>query len=219
MSASVNAMFSRFSRLCINQAIAVRTVHTQVSPLLFKVSEQLCAEPMKKKKKVDPMKQFAKEAKKLKKIEREIRRLDKKGRILKPIDELDSVRRLSKELELRKRERTVLSFDEMENRVLLYKDWTRYKAQQRRLDCITLRRLQNSQTKALDELRKESEDLYQKAIQIDEGMLALNITGPLSTPPIKSFEPTDGEYVDKTRKYDETEIEIPKIELTSKRRR
>jgi len=60
----------------------------------------------------------------------------------------------------------VLSFDESERRALLHKDWTRYKMQQHRNEVLALAQLRQSQSRALEELRKESEELYQSAVQV-----------------------------------------------------
>ena len=66
----------------------------------------------------------------------------------------------------RKREAAVLSFDESERRALLHKDWTRYKTKQHHTEMIAVGRLRWAQQRALDELRSESEELYQSAIQV-----------------------------------------------------
>lgn len=49
----------------------------------------LCAEPLKKKKKMDPQVIKAREDRRRKKLEKAIRRLEKNARQLKPIDELE----------------------------------------------------------------------------------------------------------------------------------
>lgn len=49
----------------------------------------LCAEPLKKKKKLDPAVIKQREERKRKKLEKQIRRLEKNARQLKPIDELE----------------------------------------------------------------------------------------------------------------------------------
>ena len=69
-------------------------------------------------------------------------------------------------LSKRKREPTVLSFDESERRALLHKEWTRYKTTQHRNEMTAVARVCRSQQRALEELRKESEELYQSAIQV-----------------------------------------------------
>ena len=88
----------------------------------------------------------------------------------------------------RKRPPIQLSEEQKEYRALLQKDWTRY---QRKQNYELHRICQNillSQNKALEELRLESEELYQAAIQPDENLVTLNIKGPVNTPPIKNYE-------------------------------
>ena len=60
----------------------------------------------------------------------------------------------------------MLSFDESERRALLLKEWTRYKTKQHRSEMLAFARVCQSQQRALEELRKESEELYQSAIQV-----------------------------------------------------
>jgi len=66
----------------------------------------------------------------------------------------------------RKRESVVLSFEESERRALLHKDWSRYKAKQHYREMTAVAQVRWSQQQALEELRKESEELYQSAIQV-----------------------------------------------------
>lgn len=58
------------------------------------------------------------------------------------------------------------SVEVLEKRVLLEKQWAKYKFDQHLADIRMIERMFNSQQKALDELRKESEELYQEAIQV-----------------------------------------------------
>lgn len=67
----------------------------------------------------------------------------------------------------------------------------------------------SAQTKALDELRFESEELYQQAIQHDIELIPIHINGPLSTPKIENYPFIDGDYVDVTKIY-EGEVVEPK---------
>lgn len=81
-----------------------------------------------------------------------------------------------------------LSDEQKEYRALLQKDWARYQRQQHlELHRVCLR-IRQSQEKALHELRAESEELYQAAIQADEFLLPITIKGPAYTPPIKNYE-------------------------------
>jgi large subunit ribosomal protein L40 len=91
-----------------------------------------------------------------------------------------------------------------------------------------------SQLKALEELRLESEELYQAAIQvkfspeltslffttwfsdfltfsllfqIDPNLVPFTVTGPVHTPPIKGYDAPDGDYVDVSKNW----YEMPKF--------
>lgn len=59
-----------------------------------------------------------------------------------------------------------------------------------------------SQKKALEELRKESEELYQEAIQPDLSLTPISVTGPVNTPPIKGYVSPDGDYIDISKKWE-----------------
>lgn len=63
-------------------------------------------------------------------------------------------------------------------------------------------RLVQAQTKALDELRLESEELYQAAVQPDANMLPFKATMVVATPPITDYDSPDGEYVDISKKWE-----------------
>lgn len=54
----------------------------------------------------------------------------------------------------------------LEQRALLEKQWASYKRLHKLSDVKMLDRIQYTQQKALDELRNESEELYQEAIQV-----------------------------------------------------
>lgn len=63
-------------------------------------------------------------------------------------------------------------------------------------------RLVHAQTKALDELRLESEELYQAAVQPDASLIPFKAKMVVSTPPIKDYDSPDGEYVDVSKKWE-----------------
>lgn len=63
----------------------------------FHMTPALCGEPIKKKKRIDPMVIKGREDRKKRKIEKQIRRLEKNARQLKPIDENELPRELYKE--------------------------------------------------------------------------------------------------------------------------
>lgn len=64
------------------------------------------------------------------------------------------------------RDDIVVSPEIEEQRVLLLKEWSRRRLKQQAADLQNLRRIELAQRLALDELRQESEELYQAAIQV-----------------------------------------------------
>lgn len=68
-------------------------------------------------------------------------------------------------------------------------------------DFKILDKLANSQMKALQELRFESEELYQQAIQPDMDMIPFCSKGPVETPS-QSYTYVDGDYNDITKRFD-----------------
>ena len=67
---------------------------------------------------------------------------------------------------MRDRERTAFSAEQMEEQVLLEKQWSKNKISQHRSEMILKNRVLYAQQKALRKLREESEELYQQAIQV-----------------------------------------------------
>ena len=64
------------------------------------------------------------------------------------------------------REKPALSFEESEDRALLVKAWSRYKMHQHLKETVAIQVAMNLQENALRQLREESEELYQQAIQV-----------------------------------------------------
>lgn len=76
-----------YFRLCLHTT-PFRSFTTS-STAALRVTPMLCAEPLKKKKRMDPAILKQREERKRKKLEKQIRRLEKNARQLKPIDELE----------------------------------------------------------------------------------------------------------------------------------
>ncbi|KAF7408259.1 hypothetical protein HZH66_002796 [Vespula vulgaris] len=195
---SVLPVFSRLSKYAIT---CTHGISTYSNPLQFGITNMLLAEPLKKKKRLDPAVIRQREERKRKRLEKSIRRLQKYAKKLKPINELEIPLFLKTEEEERKRIVPPLSEEEEDRRVLLYKEWARYKNIQHKNDIKTIEGLILSQKRALRELKAESEELYNEAIQIDLTFLPYLRQGPCHTPPIKNYDSPDGEYIDITLKY------------------
>uniref|UniRef100_A0A182PLM9 Large ribosomal subunit protein mL40 n=1 Tax=Anopheles epiroticus TaxID=199890 RepID=A0A182PLM9_9DIPT len=180
---------------------SARAVHSGTA-LLFRSTPVLCAEPLKKKKKLDPQIVKQREERRRKRLEKQIRRLEKNARQLKPIEELEVPMELIDEQSKRKRAVPKPTAELIETRALLEKQWAKHKMQEKLADYQLYDRIVAAQTKALNELKLESEELYQLAIQPDPTLLPFTAQGPVATPPIKDYEQPDGEYIDVSRKWE-----------------
>ncbi|KAF5280077.1 hypothetical protein FQA39_LY18161 [Lamprigera yunnana] len=134
----------------------------------FHISPCLLGEPLKKRKKLDPAILRAREERKKKKLERQIRKLERNARQLKPIEECEIPLSVLNSQTVRSRPHVQHSAEVIEQRIALHKAWGRYKHKQHLADIQLLDKIAYAQQKALDELRKESEELYQEAIQDPE---------------------------------------------------
>uniref|UniRef100_A0A1B6DHD1 Large ribosomal subunit protein mL40 n=1 Tax=Clastoptera arizonana TaxID=38151 RepID=A0A1B6DHD1_9HEMI len=199
---SVLLLCNSLKRLAVTSgsATSTRNISACSSPLFFKLTLSLYGEPLKKKKRLDPAIVRAREERKKKKLEKQIKRLEKNSRQLKPIDEVEVPIILLNEN--RSRKASVLTPEILDERVLLTKAWSRYKLKSHLADVQMIDRIMYSQQKALDELQKESEDLYQAAIQVDPDFLPFIVKGPVENPPSKTYDPPDGEYIDISKKWE-----------------
>ncbi|KAI9560644.1 hypothetical protein GHT06_011594 [Daphnia sinensis] len=176
-----------------------RTICTNIRfPTFLQVSSPLLAEPLKKKKKMDPQIIKAREERRRKRIEKSIKKLEKNAKQLKPIEEIDWPISLQKQKSLRERTETVSQPQQMQE---ILKAWRSYKYQQSLQEMKMIDRISSSQLHALEQLRTISEDLYIKAIQMDDSLLPFTAVGPSNTPPIVGYDILDGEYIDETPKW------------------
>ncbi|KAJ3665989.1 hypothetical protein Zmor_001451 [Zophobas morio] len=197
---SLAGVFSRLT-LQVIERHAPRGISTGVVAN-FKATPYLMAEPLKKKKRVDPAVLKAREERKKKKIEKQIRRLEKNARQLKPIEECEVPLSLLDEKKVRMRSLPAFTAEALESRALLEKQWAAYKRDQYVADVQMLDSIEFSQTKALDELRKESEELYQEAMKIDHRLLPFKRESPLETPALDNYDSPDGDYLDVSKKWE-----------------
>ncbi|XP_066964166.1 large ribosomal subunit protein mL40 isoform X2 [Macrobrachium rosenbergii] len=137
-------------RLAVSAHGSQRCIVTATSPLLFRVSQVVCAEPLKKKKKVDPQVLRQREERKKKKIEKAIKRLEKNASQLKPIDEIDVPLSLLQEREMRTRTKPFISEVEEDYRSDVLKRWCQYKQQQSVAEVFMIDTLQESVNRALE---------------------------------------------------------------------
>ncbi|KAM5193495.1 large ribosomal subunit protein mL40 [Mantella aurantiaca] len=171
-----------------------RESHWQTSLLGLRTTLPMRAEP-KKKKKVDPKRdQIAKD-----RIKKKLKRLERIPAEFIPIEDFESSPKFLEESRIRPTPK--LSIEEQERRALLMKKWTRVKHEEHKAEQRSIETLLEAQRKALDELRLESEELYQAAVRCDPGLFPLDNEGPCHTAPILKYNPPDGKYNDTTKVY------------------
>ncbi|KAF0304865.1 39S ribosomal protein L40, mitochondrial [Amphibalanus amphitrite] len=199
---AANVLDMSLSRSLCALTISTRRVISTSSPAAIAVSHPLCAEPLKKKKRIDPAVVRAREERRRRKLEKAIRRLEKSSRQLKPLAEMELPREVRAELSERRRPARPLTTEEANERFDLMKEWTRHRREQHVADVAVLRRIQESRAKALRELRAESFQLYCAAIEEDPDLVPWAHSGPTLTPPIDGYDAPDGDYVDTTRRWE-----------------
>lgn len=169
---------------------------------MFHNTPALYAEPLKKKKRIDPNVIKAREERRKRKLEKQIRRLQKSAKTLKPIDDLEVPLNLLDEKATRQRKLPELSAAVKEERAALIKEWSIYRNKLHAQNLQIIDNLVSAQQKALQELRAESEELYQEAVQPDATFLPYYAVGPVLTPPIKDYASPDGDYQDVSQKWE-----------------
>ncbi|XP_076638277.1 mitochondrial ribosomal protein L40 [Colletes latitarsis] len=190
-----------FSRLSVCSIVNPCNISTCAYPLYFRVTNMLLGEPLKKKRRLDPSIIRAREERKKKKLEKQIRRLQRLVKQLKPMTEIDVSTELIEQKEERSRPLTPLSIQEIERRSLLNKEWSKYKQNEWKKDVNVMESIMLSQEKALNELKAASEELYKKAIEIDDSFLPYSAVGPVHNPSINNYDSPDGVYTNITVKY------------------
>uniref|UniRef100_A0A023FU56 Large ribosomal subunit protein mL40 n=1 Tax=Amblyomma parvum TaxID=251391 RepID=A0A023FU56_AMBPA len=174
------------------------------STLAFKdlhTTAQLGAEPLKKKKRLDPAILRMREERRKRRIEKGIRMLKKHAKKYKPIEEMEVAPKLQKELGLRHRALPVLDHETCQLREAMQRAWSVYCMRKHLNESVMLERIVATQQKALEMLKNASEELYNAAIQPDNGLLPAQFKAIVSTPPIENYEAPDGKYIDTTKKW------------------
>ncbi|XP_052015201.1 39S ribosomal protein L40, mitochondrial [Apodemus sylvaticus] len=178
----------------------VRHTHQRASLLSFWELVPMRAEPLRKKKKVDPRKdQAAKD-----RLKKRIRKLEKATQELIPIEDfITPVKFLDKS---RQRPQEEHSSEESERRALLLKRWALHKQQEQELERDAIRAMLEAQQEALEELKLESTELYAEAIKRDTSLFPFEKEGPHYTPPISNYQAPEGRYSDVTKVYTQVEF-------------
>ncbi|XP_007956649.1 39S ribosomal protein L40, mitochondrial [Orycteropus afer afer] len=178
----------------------MRDTHHRASLLSFWELIPMRAEPLRKKKKVDPKRdQAAKD-----RLKKRIRRLEKASQELIPIEDfITPVKFLDK---ARQRPQVELPFEETERRALLLKKWSLYKQQEQEMERAAVKSLLEAQQEALQELCLASPELHAEAIKRDPRLLPFESEGPHHTPPVPNYQPPEGKYNNITKVYTQVQF-------------
>ncbi|XP_077730816.1 large ribosomal subunit protein mL40 isoform X1 [Canis aureus] len=199
LGASARALRSRSGLLGPWQT-QMRETHQRAALLSFWELIPMRAEPLRKKKKVDPKKDQAVKDR----LKKRIRRLEKASQELIPIEDfITPVKLLDK---TRQRPKVELSFEESERRALLLKKWSLYKHQEHEKERDAITSMLESQQEALEELKLISPELHEEATKRDPNLFPFEREGPDYTPPISSYQPPEGRYHDITKVYTQVEF-------------
>ncbi|XP_019744270.1 large ribosomal subunit protein mL40 [Hippocampus comes] len=192
----VGRILSRQTALMGGVSVENGGVHVPwlTSVMTLRTSAPLGAEP-KKKKKVDPRREQVMRER----LKKKLKKLERVPPELIPIEDFITPTKCLDETRVRSAPR--LSFDESESRALLLKEWGRYKHEQHLAEMQAIQLALEAQREAMDELKTESEELYQAALQPDPLMFPFSREGPAYTPPKANYEAPDGKYTDITKVY------------------
>ncbi|XP_078524083.1 large ribosomal subunit protein mL40 isoform X2 [Lissotriton helveticus] len=184
------------SRACSQRTwpLQTRASHWQASVLALRTSLPMRAEP-KKKKRVDPRRDLATRDR----LRKKLKKLERVAPELIPIEDFAAPTQHT--IQLKVRAPAALSFEESERRAVLLKRWSQFKQEEHRQEMAAITSLVDAQAKALQELRLESEELYQAAVRRDSGLFPFESEGPSHTPPIPNYEAPEGRYNDVTKVY------------------
>src|SRR5437016_1648916 len=83
--------------------------------------------------------------------------------------------------------------EDAEEQWYLLKEWSNYSKRLYRAEETKFNMMLGSQQKALDELKIESEELYQSAISLDDALTCFETKGPVETPQIKDYDFPNGD--------------------------
>ncbi|XP_028566266.1 large ribosomal subunit protein mL40 [Podarcis muralis] len=171
-----------------------RANHWQSSLLGLRAALPMRAEP-RKKKKVDQKRDIAIRDR----LRKKIKKLQKAPQELIPIEDFITPFRFLDEK--RVRDTPPLSPEESERRALLMKKWSFYKQKEHEAENSIIKSLVDAQEAALKELRLESEELYEAAIQRDDGLFPFERQELMHSPPLPKYEAPEGKCVDVTKVY------------------
>uniref|UniRef100_A0A1I8ESX0 Large ribosomal subunit protein mL40 n=2 Tax=Wuchereria bancrofti TaxID=6293 RepID=A0A1I8ESX0_WUCBA len=163
---------------------------------------QLSSPFVKAQKKMDPEIAKLREERKRRKLKKEIKLLESFGKKPKPVEEFIFDKKYEASINERIRPKVELSEDEKDERAALEMDYKRYLNKLAVMDTRWIVKSIQKQENALQKLKMLSPELYKAALEPDECFLQNFVyRGPTLTPPLESYDPPDGHYVDVSKKW------------------
>ncbi|KAH9403952.1 39S ribosomal protein L40, mitochondrial [Tyrophagus putrescentiae] len=164
------------------------------------VTSPAFAEPLRKKKAIDPSTTKKQYERKVRRLEKEINKLESIDPKLKPILELQLPPQVKKELDARKRSEVDKNIHSLLNAYL--KVWSIYKTIETKSELYHIANAARAQEGALNVLKRDYPKLYTAAIQIDPSLLPYTVLNvKKDTPPADSYTCPDGKEVDITKEW------------------
>lgn len=161
------------------------------------------AEPLRKKKIINPLTTKKQFERKVRRLEREINRLQAVPLKLKPILEQQLPPHVVRELDQRQRSITAEERTKL-HRMIIYlnKIWSIYKGLETREEMRRIKSVVDAQQKAMDILERDYPDLYKKAIEIDPNLIPYQVMNVKKhTAPNPSYQCPDGREQDTTKEW------------------
>ncbi|VDK70606.1 unnamed protein product [Litomosoides sigmodontis] len=181
----------RLSRTSSGPLIKVNTSGLHISAV------QLSSPFVKAQKKMDPEIAKLREERKRRKLKKEIKLLESFGKKLKPVEEYVFDKKYEENINERIRPTVRLSEDEEDERAALEMVYKRYLNKLAVMDTRWITESIRKQENALQKLKMLSPRLYKAALESDECFLqGFVYQGPTLTPPLESYDPPDGHYID-----------------------
>ncbi|KAM9393270.1 large ribosomal subunit protein mL40 [Pholidichthys leucotaenia] len=162
--------------------------------MTIKTSAPLRAEPRKKKKTDTKRDQMFRD-----RMKKKLKKLEKVPPEFIPIEDFIVATKCLDETRDRSPPRQ--SLEESEGRAQLLKQWSIYKQEQHMDEVQAVELALKAQREALEELKLESEELYQEALKPDLPLFPFVHEGPTYTPANPKYEAPDGKYNDITKVY------------------
>ncbi|CAK8677649.1 unnamed protein product [Clavelina lepadiformis] len=149
---------------------------------------------------------------KLRMIERKKRRVEKLSKQpLAFIPITDFFIPYSWKMDKRARSKLEISEEEEDKRVLLEKEWARKTFRSRKQESWKIKLLLRHQQRALEELRQESEKLYNAALQCEDLSIPFTCRGPVQSTPLEGYLPPLGGYEHTDPLFSKDDLSLPEV--------